>query len=118
MNVVRICVHLIWHGVSCVNQTTPWPTTFEMTLVINNSLKRGQKSYKIYKVKSNPSKCNIPGFIDFGRILRGCVDLFCMFPKCVRICVHLIWHGVSCVNQTRHGPQTFEMTLVINNSLK
>ena len=84
-----------------------------MTLVINNSLKRGQKVIKIYKVKSNPSKCNIPGFIDFGRILRGCVDLFCMFPKCVRICVHLIWHGVRVLIKQTPWPPTFEMTLVI-----
>ena len=113
-----MCVHLIWHGVSCVNQTTPWSPTFEMTLVINNSLKWGEKSYKKYKVKSNPSKCNIPGFIDFSRIWRGCVDLFCMFAKCVRISVHLIWHGVSCVNQTTPWSPTFEMTLVSSNSLK
>ena len=76
-----------------------------MILVINNSLKTGQKLIKYTKRKTNPSKCNIPGFIDFGRFLRACVDLFCMFPKCVRICVHLIWYGVSCANQTRHGPQ-------------
>ena len=85
-----ICVHLILYGVSCVNQKKA--PTFEMTLKYTKC--------KNNKVKSNPSKCNIQGFIDFGRVLRGCVDRFCMLPKCVIICVHLIWHGVSCVNQT------------------